>query len=180
MDAEAGPSATFRRCSAEQKQHAVPMVLALREELVLKTVSSDVTHFSRARRAVFAVADMAMMAIAQHHGRPSTPTAEPPPTNPGTHHDLVQYPAELRGRLRHTSRRATQLSVTKVSDIDAHKCLHLGAYVCMLLSCSPIVAPRTGPAVIRLSLTETRLALLTLLTPMNPRRRGTRSRTGLS
>ena len=33
MDTEAGPAATSRRYSAEQKQHAVRMVLALREEL---------------------------------------------------------------------------------------------------------------------------------------------------
>ena len=33
MDTEAGPSATSRRYSAEQKQHAVRMVFALREEL---------------------------------------------------------------------------------------------------------------------------------------------------
>ncbi len=33
MDTEAGTAATSRRYSAEQKQHAVRMVLALREEL---------------------------------------------------------------------------------------------------------------------------------------------------
>ncbi len=33
MDTDAGPAATSRRYSAEQKQHAVRMVFALREEL---------------------------------------------------------------------------------------------------------------------------------------------------
>ncbi len=33
MDADAGPAPTSRRCSAEQKQYAVRMVLALREGL---------------------------------------------------------------------------------------------------------------------------------------------------
>ena len=45
MDTEAGPAATSRRYSAEQKQHAVRMVLALREEL--GTSAGTVTRVAR-------------------------------------------------------------------------------------------------------------------------------------
>ncbi len=45
MDAEAGPSGTSRRCSAEQEQHAVWMVFALREEL--GTSAGIVTRVAR-------------------------------------------------------------------------------------------------------------------------------------
>ena len=45
MDTDAGPAATSRRYSAEQKQHAVRMVFALREEL--GTSAGTVTRVAR-------------------------------------------------------------------------------------------------------------------------------------
>lgn len=45
MDSRAGPAATSRRYSAEQKQHAVRMVFALREEL--GTSAGTITRVAR-------------------------------------------------------------------------------------------------------------------------------------